>query len=226
MVLAVTMAAAMAGCKPEVKLKSAAAPQLPEGWTMATDAETKVSVGIPPGWRQGLPRAMPSVDLGSMAGDGGYGGGEGDLGQQLQDMAAGMEAEMKEEEKAELEAMRKEKGIILHFVDGSRPTIGEEPTRYYVVKVDNPMNLALSDAVGKERERLINEDAGEAVELAPGKAWRLKTQYKNRIGDEETHIVYVFVDGKSYYALRFTSVNSPDAVLRIEKAVSETFRKG
>ena len=170
---------------------------------------------------------MPSMDMGSMAEGFGEGGGDpGQFQQDMQAMASQAEAEMNDAEKAQLAEMRKEKGIILHFVDSSKPTIGEEPTKYYVVKVDNPMNISLGDAVAKERERMTNEDKGTEVDLAMGKAWRLSTQFKNRICDEETMIVYVFLDGKTYYALRFASVNNPSAVQSIEKAVSETFRKG
>ena len=62
------------------------------------------------------------------------------------------------------------------------------------------------------------------MDLPVGKAMRLNAQGRNRIGDEECHVSYIFLDGNDAYVLRFASTNSPDAILSIEKDVAKTFR--
>ena len=62
------------------------------------------------------------------------------------------------------------------------------------------------------------------VHLPVGDAVRLKAQGRNRIGDEECHVSYVFLNGPDAYVLRFASTNAPEAILSVEKNVAQTFR--
>lgn len=169
------------GCEPKaLQLKAAGEPQLPAGWTMANDGESGVSIAIAQGWRVGVPRnevSIPGMD--SMGGEG-VGANESAI---LKEFS---QQENKQEQEA-LERLR-EKGIVLNLVDNSRPLPGELYTRYQVEVREAPRNLTLEDAVAYERGKMTGEDAGAAVELAVGKAWRLIADGKNRIGDQETHI--------------------------------------
>jgi hypothetical protein len=123
-----------------------------------------------------------------------------------------------------LEQMRKQEGIVLHAVDSTRPTPSEEPTRIYVVKLPSAGFSLLADAVQQEKGRMKGDDPGKEVELPVGKAWRLQAKGRNRIGDVECHVSYVFVDGDDGYVLRLASTNNPEAILSIDAPVAESFR--
>ncbi len=206
------------GCEPKaLQLKAAAEPQLPAGWTTANDGESGVSIATAQGWRVGVPRSDVSIPgMDSMGGDASAGSGMSDV---LKDFAR---QENKQEQEA-LERLR-EKGIVLNLVDASRPLPGELYTRYQVEVRESPRNLTLDEAVAHERGKMTGEDAGAAVELAVGKAWRLIADGKNRIGDQKTHISYVLVDGKKQFTIRFIATNNPTAVTQIEAAVADSFR--
>ena len=217
----VALAFLLIGCqpKPTVALKFPGPAILPDGWTVATDEATGASIGLPPGWRMGLPRSTQG--LGDLAGGDGGVASDPNLAA-IQNMAKEMQAKDEEAEKRSLAKMREKEGIILHAVDGSKPTIGEEPTRIYIIQQKH--GFSLQDAVTDERSHMSGEDAGKAVALPVGKAWRLFTQGQNRIGDVECHISYFFVDGDTSYVLRFASTNSPEAILNVEAQVAPTFR--
>ena len=220
------LALLLVGCspKPTVALKYPGPPIVPDGWTVATDDATGVSIGLPPGWRLGLPRSTSPLGD-TMGGDGSAPTDPNNPDPNMaaiQNMAKEVQAQDEEAEKRSLAKMREKEGIILHAVDGSKPTIGEEPTRIYVIQQKH--GFSLQDAVTDERSHMAGEDAGTAVERPVGKAWRLFTQGQNRIGDVECHISYLFVDGDTSYVLRFASTNSPEAILNVESQVAPTFR--
>jgi hypothetical protein len=222
----VAFALLLVGCqsKPSVALKYPGPAILPNGWTDATDDATGVSVGLPSGWRTGLPRSTPPLgdNLGADGNNPTDPNNPDPNMAAIQNMAKEMQAQDEAAEKRQLAKMREKDGIILHAVDGSRPTIGEEPTRLYVIQEKH--GFSLEDAVTDERSHMSGEDAGKAVEMPVGKAWRLFTQGQNRIGDVECHISYLFVDGDTSYVLRFASTNSPEAILNVEAQVAATFR--
>jgi hypothetical protein len=150
-------------------------------------------------------------------------GGDGAVGENMSGVLKEFAQEESKQEREALERLR-EKGIVLNLVDNSRPLPGELYTRYLVEVRESPRNLTLDEAVAHERGKMTGEDAGAAVELAVGKAWRLIADGKNRIGDQETHISYVLVDGKKQFTIRFIATNNPTAVTQIEAAVADSFR--
>lgn len=199
-------------------LKAAPLPEVGNsGWAAVGDPETGVALDIPPGWRVGVPKTFDASTMSGM-GDGGQ------ANEALQQMNADFAKQDEAAEKKQLAAMREKEGIVLHCVDGSKPTIGEEPTRLYVKKMSDSGFSTLEDAAAAEKADAHRAMDATIVHLPVGDAVRLKAQGRNRIGDEECHVSYVFLDGPDAYVLRFASTNAPDAILGIEKNVAQTFR--
>jgi len=220
----------LAGCHHATApaLKAAVPPALgTSGWTAASDAETGVSLGVPPGWRVGVPRAF---DPASLSGSSLAGSGEGgdpsapSANVAVQGMMDDMAKQSAAAEKATLAKLREKEGIVLHCVDGSKPIVAEEPTRFYVRFLKDAGYGTLDEAAAEEKSQSHQDMKIEKVSLPVGKAARLQVKGRNRIGDEECRVSYVFVDGKDAYVLRFASTNAPDAVLGIDRQVAETFR--
>ncbi len=209
------------GCKhgSGVALKNTVPAPLPPGWTFALDNESGVSVGLPSGWRMGVPRAMPSIP--SPSEDGGT---PPPMDPALAQLTHDMDAQSAAAEKKQLATMREKDGIVLHAVDGSKTTLAEEPTRLYVKYIPDAGWVNLDDAGHAEASSQHREMQKEILDLPVGKSMRLTAQGRNRIGDEECHVSYIFLDGNDAYVLRFASTNSPDAILSIEKDVAKTFR--
>lgn len=188
------------------------------GWTEAKDAESGISLDLPPGWRVGVPRVLDASSLMNGGADlSGVAGPASESGTELMRQDAARE-------KADLARMREKDDIVLHCVDGSKPTPAEEPTRIYVKRFVDAGVATLDEAVVKEEQDEHREAKVTVVDLPVGKAARLIAQGQNRIGDVECHVSYVFLDGPTMVALRFASTNNPDAILSVEKGVAQTFR--
>lgn len=222
--------ALLAGCKhaeaPALKFVS-----LPSvagtGWTAASDAETGVSLALPPGWRVGLPRAFDPPTNQDQTGEAGAGTNSNEsaaMNNVLSQMSAQMAQQDAEHEKEMLARMREKENIVLHCVDGSKPTIGEEPTRLYVKRLKDVHYSNLDEAAVAEKQDTHREAKTETVDLPVGKAIRLVAQGQNRIGDQECHVSYVLPDGPDAWVLRFASTNNPQAILNIERSVAQSFR--
>ena len=210
----------IAGCKhPAPLLKAAPPPDLGNsGWTTAFDKESGVSLALPPGWRVGVARTFdPSSLTGGGADPNALGGPAQEMGAQLEKMGAAQEKEA-------LARMREKEGIVLHCTDGSKPTIAEEPTRIYVKRLKDAGHSNLEDAAVAEQQDEHVSMKKSVVDLPVGKAERLVAEGQNRIGDQECHVSYVFLDGNDAYVLRFASTNNPQAIMAIEKDVARTFR--
>ena len=143
---------------------------------------------------------------------------------QLAQLNQQMQQEDAEAEKKTLARMREKEGIVLHCVDGSKVTPAEEPTRLFVKYLPNAGQATLEDAGHAEASDQHREMKKEIVELPVGKVMRLTAQGQNRIGDQECHVSYIFLDGNDEYVLRFASTNNPDVILSIEKQVADSFR--
>ncbi len=204
----------------------AAAPAaLPGGWTLASDPEDGVSVGVAPGWRQGVDRMLDSTALaGSVAGDASLQGNV-DPNNPMAQLGAQMEANDKKREEQELAALRA-KGTVINIIDGSKPTIGELRTRYYVHLKDHGGNYSLDKATADEMDHLRGTGANDPVKvnLPIGPAMKIVASRKTVGGDQEDHVSYIVVDGKNSYDLRFESTNNPDVILSIADQVAQTWR--
>ncbi len=213
----------LAGCKHAAgpALKDAPPPALVAGWTPVSDPESGVSLSLPPGWRVGVPRAF---DPNSLLNSGADATQPNPVDPAVMDMARGMQREDEAAERETLAKLREKEGIVLHCVDGSKPTIAEEPTRIYVKRLPDAGFSSLAEGGVAEKRDGHREAKTEEVSLPVGKALRLLAKGRNRIGDEECHVSYVFLDGADAYVLRFASTNAPDVILGVERQVAETFR--
>ncbi|RYG35184.1 hypothetical protein EON81_13480 [bacterium] len=212
--VAVVAALLVAGCEKGEKLTVAPAAVLPEGWTLVASSADGVSVGVPSGWRQGVPKMfdLPSLD-----------GGDSSQNPEVQQMMEQFEKTDQQEEANSLERLRS-KGILCHCINGSKPIVGETPTRFYI-SVEKPGGaLSLKSAVALEKRKIMGAGDGTPVQLANGNGWRLASTSKTRGGDDFTKIVYILVHEDRKYTLRFTSTNDPVSIEGIEKAVAETWR--
>lgn len=217
------LAFVLVGCKhavaPSLKKAAPAPAPLAAGWTAASDPATGVSIALPPGWRVGVPRTL---DVGSLMG--GDTTNPNPMDPEIQKMAARMQQEDAEAERKTLATMREKEGIVLHCVDGSRPVPAEEPTRIYIKKIADASLATSADAAVAEKQDTHREAKVETVNLPVGKATRLLSKGQNRIGDQECHVSYIFLDGPDMYVLRFASTNAPDTILSVEKEVAKSFR--
>ena len=213
----------LAGCKHAVApaLKDVPPPTLGNsGWTTAFDKESGVSLALPPGWRVGVPKTFDPASMMGSAGAGDVAAAAGpaqEMGTELAKMDA-------DQERKQLAKLREKENIVLHCVDGSKPTPAEEPTRIYVKKLKDAGYATLDDAALAEKQDAHRSMEVTTVDLPVGKAARLKAQGQNRIGDVECHVGYVFLDGPDAYVLRFASTNNPEAILSVEKNVAQSFR--
>ena len=186
-------------------------------WTAVSDPETGVALDLPPGWRTGVPKTFDASTMSS------FGDSPGESAA-MQQMTADFDKRDAEAEKKQLATMREKEGIVLHCVDGSKPTIGEEPTRLFVKRIPDCGYSTLEDATAAEKSDAHRAMEATVVHLPVGDAARLVAKGRNRIGDEECHVSYVFLNGADAYVLRFASTNNPEAILGIEKNVATTFR--
>ncbi|CAN5642472.1 hypothetical protein BH11ARM2_BH11ARM2_25450 [soil metagenome] len=206
------------GCHgPAAKLTKAAPAALPQGWTLVESAQDGVSIGAPPGWRQGVPKMF---DVTGMLGDS---GSDPNASPDAQRFADELKQQDQQDENKRLEKLRSE-GILCHCVNGARPTIGEEPTRFYVTVEKPGGSLTLKEASDMEKEHLLEGGAGKDVTLANGKAWRFESRTKTRGGDDLLKISYVLAHDDRKYTLHFVSTNDPVSIEGIERPVAESLR--
>jgi hypothetical protein len=224
----VAVALTTAGCKPGtvMHLADASPAKLEPGWTLAQDAESGVSIGVPSGWTEGTGLAADSP-----LANGPMGGGDpspaldpnSDAGQMSAAIGQMGQAMGEQNEKKERDRLRAN-GVVINVTDGSKSTVGEQRTRFYVkrIKHDSPYPFEL--AVLDEKKHLLKPGEGEDVTLPVGKAHRFKTDNTMITGDKETQISYVLADGSDTYLIRFISTNLPTVFDPFEHQVAESFR--
>ncbi|MBS1725829.1 MAG: hypothetical protein JST51_03855 [Armatimonadetes bacterium] len=210
---------------------------LPPGATQADSDDKTVSLGVPSGWRVGVSSSMSQADLmsgmGSSGGDSGMppmpsGGdsGNGDAAaavDALNKMSAQMEADAKKAE-AEALAKLKEKGIIIHCINSSKPIPGEKPTQFYVLKQSQGGNWNWADAEKSEDGQFKTKPTATKVTLPIGQALRMQDTWQLVDGANFTQVSYVIPNGKDLYSIRFITEESPEVVTTIDKQVAESFR--
>ncbi len=229
--------AILSGChKSGEPFKPVAAATLAPGWTKARDAESGLSLAMPPGWRVGMPRGQG----GGFATGGGYssnpgvadmiggGGGAGVDPAARGGMPEGendpnLQAARAAAERKALAELRKT-GVLIQAVNDASGTMGEEPTRFYLQEYKDCGGLEALKA--QEKDSLSNEGAGKAVDLPVGKGWMYENKGQNRIGDIERHVSYLVCDGATGYALRFVATNNPTVFDAFHAEVARSLRKG
>jgi hypothetical protein len=213
------------GCKggPAVHVVSAQTPTLESGWTTARSEDGKVSIGVPPGWRVGADTAGNSIsDLMKQAG-GGAGGGNPQLGQDLQQMASSFDEKNKKEEADALDALAK-KGIILNVINGSKPIPGEKRTRFYVLVKHLGGSVSRDDAINSEREHYAFKPKMLEVKLPIGPAVKCVADDTLRDGGSLHQISYLVIDGGDLYSLRFVTEEAAETITSIAETVAGSLR--
>ncbi len=218
----------LCGCKsgPVEHLAELGSPTLLPGWTDFADPESGASIGIAPGWTEGtglandMPMSAPTSDGSDLSQKIDP---NSSVGQLTQKMGALVDKQTDELEQRARERLRKN-GVVINVTDGSKSTIGEQRTRYYVkvVKHDSPISLEVASA--EERHHFLQPGDGADVTLPVGKAHRYEVETTMITGDKQFQISYVLVDGSDTYLIRFISTNAPDVFKTIERPVAESFR--
>ena len=223
------LAFALTGCKsgPELHVSVAAPAVLPVGWSTAQTSDSSVSVGVPGGWRVGVDTGANSLadmtsDLGS-PNNGTQGGDNSAFGQEMQKMAADMDAKNKQEEADGLAALTK-KGVVLNVINGSKPIPGEKRTRFYVKVKHQGGSLSRDDAINIEREHYAFKPKMFEVTLPIGKAVKCIADNEMRDGGSLHQISYVIVDGGDIYSLRFVTEEGVETINSIADQVANSLR--
>lgn len=189
---------------------------MPQGFTLATDAETGISVGYPSGWQPGQ---YPAYNFGSMDSSA-LDGSTPDPNAGGDATAKLAQATQKAMSSQEKESLKKE-GIVLMFNDGSKPTPGEENTRFYLqVKEDV---RGLDDAADVFANMMVLAKK-TPITTPIGKAVRLNSDYTNKGGDKIHEIGYVWADGPKGYALRFICTGEKQPISAVAEPVMQTVR--
>lgn len=202
------------GCsKPAIHLTAVGDGGLPGGWDQMKSDTFPVSVGVAPGWKIGPAGAFNSLVSGSTDTP------SNDAGQQILDS---MKKAAEEDAKAQMKSLEK-KGILLICNDGSRPLPGEVSTEYFLKHETRPGNLDLEEAAGIIKSDLLGASAPETLDTPLGKAAKISCEITTIAGDKVHKIVYVFVDGRELYTLRFACTGD-DKIKDIAEPVMKTLR--
>jgi|GEM_PF-1523896 len=217
----------LAGCAgPAVHVTNAPAAKMQGGWNLATDDTGTVSVGVAPGWHEGVDTALSGSGIDLAQGIAGSQSGQSlDPDSPGGQLANQMSAQDQQDQAAAKEAL-KEKGVVIQIIDSSKPIPGEARTRYYVKVDKHDANVSLNKAVDEEMDFMHGFGPNDPVkvDLPIGPAYRVDADRKTIGGDQLTHISYVAVDGKNSYHLRFVATNNPSSIQNIAKDVAETWR--
>ncbi len=226
--IGVLLAVSLVGCKggPAISVKKAA-PLLPSGFTKGESDDKVASLGVPPGWRQGVDRMMTMgsalADVGASAGGDSAQPMPEDLSKSLDDMTKQGEAEADAKEKESLEKL-KAKGIIINCINSSKPTPGEERTHFYLLKQSQGGNWTWEDAEKSEVGQYKTKPKATKVTLPIGEALRMQDSWQLIDGMNYTMISYVVPNGPDLYTLRFITEESPETVTSIAQQVAESLR--
>ena len=218
---------AACGCKsgPVERLAEAPPVNFPAGWNMAKDDESGVSIGVPPGWAEGTGVAA-DIPVPGMSGgtDPSLNSDPNNVGGQMAAALGGAMASMASDRDKKERARLRANGVIINVTDGSKSSIAEQRTRFYVKRIKHDSPFGLEAAIAEEKNHLINEGAGADVTLPVGKAHRFEAQNDLKDGDHQTQISYVLADGSDTYLIRFISTNNPEIFKPFEANVAQSFR--
>lgn len=192
------------------------------GMTEGGSDDGKVKIGIPSGWRQGVDRAMSGFDSG-MLGQGDGSTPQGEAGAALEQLSKEIDKMGDEAEKEQLEKL-KAKGIIVHVINGSKPIIGEQRTKFIVKRESDSANWTWEMAEKFEKKQFLHNQTPKTVQLPIGEARRFEETRQLVDGANFTQISYIVISGKDLYSLRFITEEAPEAVKSIDKQVAESLR--
>jgi len=217
---------------------------LQPSWISLTSADNTVTIGLPSSFHSALDRPhadpldlqqkpeAPPPDEG--------GGGDPSLsaqpapgqGEQAADDAmkrfAGdinnFSAQMEEQQHQEVvDHMTKHGYVIWAWLNG-KATIGEAQTQISVKKVPNSGISSLDAAMDSAKEGTQGGVTVTSVTLPIGEARKGYADYENRIGDDQTTIIYTLLDNGDEYVVRFSATNNKEAIEPIADDVMQTLR--
>jgi hypothetical protein len=141
----------------------------------------------------------------------------------MQSIAQSVDRQNQEMEAKAMTELEK-KGIVVNVINGSKPTPGEERTRFYV-KVDHSNSAeSMEDAIDSERNHYAFPPKPVQVKLPIGVAQKFSADDSLRDGMTLHQISYVVVDGGDTYTLRFVTEEASEAIQGIADSVAGSLR--
>lgn len=217
------------GCHrgPELHVIAAPPATLEGGWNSAASADNTVTVGIPPGWKSGVD--TPGSGMADLVAKMGAPNTDGQqptdpaFNSQVQSIANEMDQKDKEAEAKALAELAK-KGVIINAINSSRPTPGEERTRFYVKAIHGSSTISKDDAIATEKLHYAFPPKPTQVKLPIGTAQKFTADDSLRDGMTLHQISYVVIDGSSLYSLRFVTEEDVTSIQSIAEQVANTWR--
>jgi hypothetical protein len=230
------------GCsKTVVRLHDAPPAILDPGWLALKSPDNSVSVGIPSSFHSALDKApadelslkpateAPAPDEGGSPGQTAApsDGQSKEADQALNRFAGdlnGLSASLEESQHEEVvKHMAKEGYVIWAWLNG-KSTMGENLTQISIKKTPNVGSMTLDSAVDGAKVGMPGGVTVTNVTLPIGEAKKAYADYQNRIGDEQTEILYVLVDNGDEYVVRFEATNGKELIEPIADSVMQTLR--
>ena len=231
--------------KSAAHLHEAPPPILEPSWSTLQSGDSTVSIGVPQSFHNALdrppallpamstdqpPQAPPPQEEGgdpSKAGASPSDANSQDADQATKRIIGDMNNLSSQMEEAQRDAivkrMQKDGILIWAWLNGNQ-TIGEGITQIAVKKFPNVGSISLDDAMNSAKQGMLGGATVEKVTLPIGDAELAKADYQNRIGDEQTEIIYVLLDGGDEYQVRFYATNGKDQIEPIADPVMQTLR--
>ncbi len=201
-----------------------------------------MTIGLPPTFHNALDRApamapldmqpqkeAPAPDEGdaSQATQPAPSQGQQDADQALKRMAGDINnfsSQMEEQQHQEVvDHMTEHHYVIWAWLNG-KGTIGENQTQISVKKVKDSGMSSLDAAMDSAKEGTAGGVTVTNITLPIGEAKKGYADYQNRIGDEQTAIIYVLLDKGDEYVVRFSGTNNKEAIEPIADQVMQTLR--
>jgi hypothetical protein len=138
----------------------------------------------------------------------------------LQEMAKQTQADA-DADAAKEKADELQKGIVLVFNDGNRPTPGEINTHFNLEIMKGTSNL--NDAVGTMRQEIMGSDVSDVV-TPIGNAKKLVSDVTTIGGDEVHQIAWIWIDGSNGYCLHFLCTGPKSLIEAVAEPTMQTVR--
>jgi hypothetical protein len=237
--LSLLLVTVLACGKPAPHLHEASAASLQQGWTNLASADGSVSVGIPQTFHDALVMQAPgsglSIDQTPAPPDPDEPAGATPTPQttdaradsaekrflgDLNNMSAAMEQSMHQQI---VDDMTKHGYVVWAWLNGKQ-AIAERRTEISVKKIPDAKAGNLDSAAEAAREGMSGDVTMEKVTLPIGEAEKISSDFQDRIGDQETEIKYILLDGDDEYILRLYALNGPEQIQPLANDVALSLR--
>jgi len=224
-------------------LHEAAPPVLEASWISLQSPDSSVSLGVPSSFHSALdPNPVPQMDFGTDT-QKAPPPPEEDAGGQAQaqptsptDAAAdqavnrfvgdinGMSSQLEEAQHQKIVSDMKQRGYVIWAWLNGKGTIGERTTQISVKKIPDSGESNLDSAVNAAKAGMPGPVTVTNITLPIGEARKAEADAQDRIGDEQTEIKYVLLDGGDEYIVDFEATNAKEQIDLIADPVMQTFR--